>query len=146
LRIKDNQYKHSDDYGSYAVRFGDRTIEVKFVGFLSEQLIEKFCDDLGLMLRVVEWQFWGYYGDLTECDEQSAKTRKVLIELHKNFLRNGCIVDAYNITDPAAIEHVIESRRASGVKQSSIDNNLFPSREQAIEFIHKVLLKVEKIS
>jgi hypothetical protein len=56
------------------VCFGDRTIEVKFVGFLSEQLIENFFADLGLMLGVIEWQFWGYYGDLTECDVESSIT------------------------------------------------------------------------
>jgi hypothetical protein len=68
----------------------------------------------------------------------------VLIELHKDFLRGGCIVDAYTITNSAAIEHVIESRKASGVKDPSLANNLFPNRQQAIEFIHRVLLKVEK--
>lgn len=106
--------------------FGDRTIEVKFVGFLSEQLIENFFADLGLMLGVIEWQFWGYYGDLTECDVESSITWDVLVELQKRFLSHGCIVDAHSIINPVAIENVVKSRKEAGLKYYLLDENLFP--------------------
>jgi hypothetical protein len=69
LKTLDNQYKHCGDDGSYTVCFGDRTIEIKFVDFLGEMLIEKFCKDLELMLRVADWQYWGGYCGMVECDD-----------------------------------------------------------------------------
>jgi hypothetical protein len=146
LSAKDNQYTHADDYGSYTVCFGDRTIEVKFVGFLSESLLDKFCDDLGMMLRVIEWPFWGYYGDLTQCDEKSPITREILVSLRKRFYKQGCIAEAYTITNPTNIENIVKLRKAEGLENSSIDNNLFPDRSQAIEYIHNVLLKIKNKS
>lgn len=146
MRTKNNQYKHSDEQGSYTVCFGDRTLEIKFVGFLSDQLIEKFCIDLGLMLGVVEWQYWGYFADLTECDEESVTGRKTLVELRKRFLDKGCIVDAYTITNPVTVEHLVKSITKAGEENYLLDKNMFPDRQQAIDFIHSVLLKVEKSS
>lgn len=144
MTAKSNQYKHSDEYGSYTVCLGDRTIEVKFIGFLSEPLLDKFCDDLGLMLRVIEWPFWGYYGDLTECDDKSPITRDVLVNLRKRFLEKGCIIESYSITNPTAIENIVKLRMASGIQHSELHNNLFPDRQRAIEYIHDILLKVEQ--
>ena len=146
MRVKNNQYKHSDEQGSYTVCFGDRTLEIKFVGFLSDQLIEKFCVDLGLMLGVIEWQFWGFYGDLTECDEESATSRKILVDLQQRFLSKGCIVDAYTITNPIAVEHFVKLSKEAGVENYLLDKNLFPDRQQALDFIHNILLKVENKS
>ena len=146
MNVTTNQYKHADEYGSYTVCFGERTIEVTFIGLLSEQLIEKYCEDLSLMLGVVEWQFWGYYGDLTKCDDDSSITRDVLVDLYKRFLKKGCIVEAYSIINSTAIDNIVKLRRAAGIEQSSLDNNLFADRLQAIEFIHSFIQKVEKKS
>jgi hypothetical protein len=146
MRTIDNQYKHADECGSYTVFFGDRTIEVKFVGFLTESLIDKFCDDLGMMLGVIEWQFWGYYGDMTECDDNSDIVRDDLVNLHKRFLKQGCVVSAYKITNPKSIENVNKMKMATGLEYSSINNNLFPDRSQAIGFIHEIILKVKNKS
>lgn len=146
MRVKENQYKYADEKGSYTVCFGDRTIEIKFIGFLSDQLLEKFCHDLGLMLRVIEWQFWGYYGDLTDCDESSTINREILTKLRKRFYEQGCIVEAYTIANPTTIKSIVALKNAEGFENSSIDNNLFPDRSQAIEFIHNVLYKVENKS
>lgn len=146
MRPQNNQYKYSDEQGSYTVCFGDRTLEIKFIGILSDQLVEKFCEDLGLMLGVVEWRYWGYYADLTECDEESATSRKTLVDLRKRFLDKGCIVDAYTITNPDAVENLIKSSKDAGVENYLLDENIFPDRKQAIDFIHSVLLKVEKSS
>jgi hypothetical protein len=140
---KINQYTHSDELGSYTVCFGDRTIEVIFTGVMSEPLIEKYCADLKLMLNVIEWRYWGYYGDLTNSENQSLETNEQLIKLHKRCLENGCVVDAYTIVDPVAKAQVTKTRLASGVKAQSIDKNLFLNRREAIDFIHGILLKVE---
>ena len=144
MSTKDNRYKHSDDLGSYSVCFGDRTIEVKFVGFLSDSLIEKFCHDLGLMLGVIEWKFWGYYGDLTECDDESVASRDILVDLQKRFLKQGCIVDAYSIINPVAIKHVTKLRKNVGLEHYLLKENLFSDHQKAIDFIHSVLLKIEQ--
>jgi hypothetical protein len=146
MQTKENRYKHADEYGSYTVCFGDRTIEVKFVGFLSQPLLNKFCDDLGLMLRVIEWQFWGYYGDLSECDDKSAITGDVIVNLRERFLKHGCIVESYTITNPKSIESIVKLRMASGLEHAFLENNLFSDRHQAIEYIHKILSKVKKTS
>lgn len=143
MRPKDNQYKHSDDYGSYLVCFGDCTIEIKFVGLLSEQLVEKFCKDLELMLGVIEWQYWGFFGDLTECDDKSATTRDVLVNLRNRFLEQGCIVEAFTVINPAAVESIVKLKTATGLEHSFHGNSLFTERVKAIEFIHNVLLKVK---
>ena len=143
---KNNQYRHSDEYGSYTVCFGDRTIEVKFVGFLSDSLLNKFCDDLGLMLGVIEWQFWGYYGDLSECDDKSAITGEFLVNLRKRFLKQGCIVESYTMTNPKSIESIMKLRVASGLEGIFLENNLFSDRYQAIEYIHNILSKVKNKS
>jgi hypothetical protein len=143
LSAKSNQYKHSDDYGSYLVCFGDSTIEIKFVGLLSEQLVEKFCKDLKLMLGVIEWQYWGFFGDLTECVEKSAITRYVLVNLRNKFLEQGCIVEAFTVINPAAVESIVKLKTARGLGNSFHGNNLFTERVNAIEFIHNVLLKVK---
>jgi hypothetical protein len=146
LNLKNNQYKHSDNFGSYVVCFGEHTIEVKFVGRLSKQLLEKYCEDLSIMLKVIDWQFWGYYGDLTECNNESATSRDVLAELQRKFIIKGCIIDAYTITNPVAIKHLSSSRKAAGIKHSSLDKHLFPNKQKAIEFIHSILLKTEKVN
>jgi hypothetical protein len=146
MRTIDNRYKYADEHGSYAVCFGDRTIEMKFVGFLSEPLLDKFWAELGMMLGVIEWQYWGYYGDLTECDEKSPITQKSLVNLRKRFYNKGCIAEAYTITNPATIENVVKLRKAEGFEHASLDDNLFPERSQAIEFIHNVLFKIKNKS
>jgi hypothetical protein len=146
MGTKENLYTHADEYGSYTVCFGDRTIEVKFVGFLSEPLINKFCDDLGLMLGVIEWEFWGYYGDLSECDDKSAITGDIIVNLRQRFLKQGCIVESYTITNPKSIESIVKLRIASGLEHVFLENNLFSDRHQAIEYIHKILSKVKKAS
>jgi hypothetical protein len=146
MRPIDNRYIYADEHGSYAVCFGDRTIEMKFVGFLSEPLLDKFCADLGIMLRVIEWQYWGYYGDLTECDEKSPIAQKTLVNLRKRFYSQGCIAEAYTITSPTTIEKIVKLRKAEGFEHASLDDNLFPERSQAIEFIHNVLFKIKNKS
>lgn len=146
MNIKNNQYKHSDEHGSYVVCFGDHIIEVKFVGSLSKQLLEKYCEDLCSMLRVIEWQYWGYYGDLTECNNESATGRDLLVDLQKKFINNGCIIDAYTVTNPVAIKHLSSSKKAAGIEYSSLDKHLFPNKQKAIDFIHNSLLKIEKVN
>jgi hypothetical protein len=146
LRVKENQYKYADEQGGYTVCFGDRTIEVTFLGLLSEQLVEKFCEDLELMLRVIEWQYWGFYGDLTKCDEKSATTRDILVKLRKLYLEHGCIVEAFNIGNPMTIESIDKLKTATGLEYSFHRDSLFTNRSHAIEFIHHVLFKVENKS
>lgn len=143
MQTKDNRYKHADQDGSYSVFFGDRTIEVKFVGFLSEKLVEKYCQDFELMLRVIEWKQWGYYANLIECDDESATTRKVLVELNKRMLKMGCVVDAYTVTNSVTISHLIKSRKSAGISDPSLDKNLFSNRQQAIDYIHSILNKID---
>jgi hypothetical protein len=142
LRTIDNQYKYADEFGSYTVCFGDCTIEIKFVGLLSEQIVEKFCEDLELMLRVIDWKYWGFFGDLTECDDKSATTRNVLINLRKRFLEQGFIVEAFTITNPRALDSIAKLKTATGLEYSFHEASLFADRFQAIEFIHTVLHKV----
>ena len=138
---KNNQYKHADEYGSYTVCFGDRTIEVKLVGFLSETLLDKFCDDLGLMLGVIEWPFWGYFGDLIECEEGSATTQDVLVNLRKRFIENGCVVEAFAIAKPKAMDSLVNLETATGLKHSFNKETLFADRLHAVEFIQNFLDK-----
>jgi hypothetical protein len=146
LRTTNNQYKYSDEFGSYTVCFGDRTIEVKLIGLLSEQLLNKFCDDLGLMLSVIEWQFWGYYGDLSECDDKSVINGDFLVNLRQRFLNQGCIVESYTISAPESIESIVKLRVASGLENVFSENNIFSDRAQATEYIHNILSKVQNQS
>lgn len=139
------EYKYQDNKGSYLVRFGDRTLEVKFVGYLDSQLINKFCADLDLMLGIIEWPRWGYYGDLSECDGQSTETRDVLTKLHKRFMQTGCVVDAYSTDKQDVINNIIQSRQAAGLTQTNLDGQLFPDKQQAIQFIQDTLEKIESI-
>ena len=138
-----NQYKHSDDQGSYTVCFGDKTLEVKFVGFLSEQLIEKFCADLELMLGVIEWQYWGYYGDLSESAEQFSQTTDMLSKLLNRYIEKGCVIDAYTVSTPLAVELITKTRHGAGILKGSIEKHIFADKEQAIQFIHQILEKIE---
>ena len=57
MRTIDNRYKYADEHGSYSVCFGERTIGMKFVSFLNEPRLDKFCADLGMMQRVIESQY-----------------------------------------------------------------------------------------
>jgi hypothetical protein len=145
MRTIDNRYKYADSHGGYTLFFGECTIEVKVIGFLSQSLLDKFCDDLGMMLGVIEWKYWGYYGDLSECDEKSPITQEILVNLRKRFYKKGCIAEAYTITHPITIENVVRLKKAEGL-DSSIDNNLFPDRSQAIEFIQNVLSRIKNKS
>lgn len=146
MRTIDNQYKHSDDYGSYTVCFGDRTIEIKFIGILGEMLIKKFCEDLEMMLRVIDWQYWGVYCDLIECDEASATTQDVLVNLSKLFLAHGCIVETFTVSKPKLLESATKLKAATGLEYSFHENSLFSNRTEAIKFIHNVLHKIKNKS
>jgi len=86
---------------------------------------------------------FGASTELTQCDDKSLITRDVLVNLRKRFLKHGCIVEDYTITNPTAIENIIKLRMASGLEHSTLDYNLFADRRQAIESIHHVLLKLK---
>jgi hypothetical protein len=93
------------------------------------------------MLGVIEWQYWGFFGDLTECDDKSATIRDVLVNLRNRFLEQGCIVEAFTVINPAAVESIVKLKTATSLENSFHGNSLFTERANAIKFIHNVLLK-----
>ncbi|MFT6045523.1 MAG: hypothetical protein ACI9WC_001223 [Arenicella sp.] len=110
---------------------------------MSEQLVEKFCKDLELILGVIEWQYWRFFGDLTECDKKSATTRDVLANLRNRFLEQGSIIEAFALINHVAVESKVKLNTATGFENSFHGNSLYTERVNAIEFIQNVLLKIQ---
>ena len=81
-----------------------------------------------------------------ECDEGTASTQDVLVNLSKLFLLHGCIIETFTVCDPKVMDTAIKLKAATGLQYSFHENSLYADRSEAIEFIHSVLLKVKNKS
>jgi hypothetical protein len=133
-------YQYRDKHGHYVITAGERLIEVKIVGTIGISFARRFCADYAAAIVKLGCPAWGYFADLSESLGETIEAQAVMVDLHKHCLATGGVVDAYTAQHAFVIDQIAKSRIQGGIN-SDIRHHLFPSRKQALKFIHKVLEK-----
>ena len=135
-------FSYKDKYGSYSLSFEEQIVSGRIRGALGDTLSKRFLKD---MQSIVHNNFvapWSYLADMSTCEGLTGTAEKKLQETYSYCINSGCVVDAYCVQSPIAIDQIRRIRTVLGVR-GDIDNHIFTRLQDAKAFIINVMAKIK---
>jgi hypothetical protein len=134
-----------DKYGKYQIEFDANVLSVKATGIVGVVLAKSFHRDICNLAKGIDSNSWGYYGELSNCEAYTDPALEILLSAHEYCIMQGCVVDAYCIVSPLAIEQIRKVREKAGVF-GSICSNIFNHEDDALRYIVDAITSHQNLS
>lgn len=130
----------SDKYGSYTMEIQGRILSIILKGAMGTGLSKHYARDLVKTSEQLAGAPWGYFACAREFDASTLEASDIAAQAYKYCMENGCIVDTYCLSSPVAKNQLQQIRSSLNINPP-LEERLFDNKQQAFDFIHKILAK-----
>jgi hypothetical protein len=135
-------FKYKDKYGSYSLSLDQHIIKGCVSGALGDTLSKRFLNDMCTIIADIRPVNWAYLADMRKCEGLTGTAEKNLQEAYLYAINNGCVVDAYCVESPVAIDQMRRIRDKLGIK-GEIGKHVFANLHDASAFIANVMANIK---
>jgi hypothetical protein len=133
---------YKDKYGSYSLSLDEQIIIGCVSGALGDSLSKHFFNDMCSVIKKIRPLNWAYLADMRECDGLTETAEKNLQQAYRYSINNGCVVDAYCVQSPVAIDQMRRIRQELGIK-GEMNDHVFAELQDASVFIANVMSNIK---
>lgn len=112
----------------------------RFSGAVNQTLLTFFGKNLEEVVGPLKGSPWAYLSSSADAYAGTPEVETLLVSAAKKGYEWGCVQGAYVLTSPVAIAQTRKIRDEIGVFQP-LEEVLFDTEEQAIEFLNDVIAK-----
>lgn len=135
-------FNYKDKYGSYSLSLDEKIIRGCVSGALGDTLSKRFRNDLQIIINDGCPPHWAYLADMRLCEGLTVTAEKNLQEAYRYSINNGCMVDAYCVRSPVAIDQMRRIRLEVGIR-GEMNKHVFANLEDASAFIDNVMTNIK---
>lgn len=135
-------FKYKDKYGSYSLSVEEQIVKGCVSGALGDTLSKRFLHDMRSITNEISPLNWAYLADMRKCEGLTGIAERNLQETYRYCISNGCVVDAYCVESPVAIDQMCRIRETLGIK-GDINKHVFATLQEATAFIVNVMANIK---
>ncbi|GAC15061.1 hypothetical protein [Aliiglaciecola lipolytica] len=136
-------YQGKDKFANYTLTYSDRILVAVVNGVIGVELATRYNKDVAEIVKSVPDKYFGYIGDLTNCQAYTAEAIDIIRLAHLCSEQAGCVVDAYCVGTALSIEQLRQMREKAN-NPASLNDRIFENQQQCISFINSVLNDIEQ--